>query len=320
MIEFPVDRLSVNGLAAILIAGPTASGKSGLALRLARRLGAVVVNADSMQVYRDLAVITARPRPAETAAVPHLLYGHVDGAINHSVGAWLGDAEKILAETAARGQLTIFVGGTGLYFKAMTQGLSDIPPVPEAVRAEVRARAAGRPTADLHAELARCDPATAARLRPSDPQRVLRALEVIAATGRSLTSFQGALAPPLLPAGSWRGFFLAPDRSALYGQIDSRFETMLSEGALAEVASLRERRLDPLLPVMRAHGVPHLMHHLAGEIGLDEAALRSRLDTRHYAKRQFTFARHQLPGFAWLAPEEAEAAILATVAELAAGS
>jgi tRNA dimethylallyltransferase len=303
----------LSGLSALLIAGPTASGKSGVALRLAEALGGVVINADSMQVYRDLAILTARPRAHETDRVRHLLYGHIDGAINHSVGTWLADAGRVFDEVVADGRLALFVGGTGLYFKAMTQGLSDIPPVPAEIRADIRARAAGRPVAELHAELALRDPTTAASLRPSDPQRILRALEVFAATGRSLKSFHGAQESPLLQPGTWRGFFLAPQRAALYGQIDRRFETMLADGAADEVARLADRHLDPLLPVMRAHGVPHLMRFVAGEISKDEAAVQSTLDTRHYAKRQFTFARHQLTDFAWVAPDAAEAAILHAV-------
>jgi tRNA dimethylallyltransferase len=192
----------------------------------------------------------------------------------------------------------------------MTQGLSDIPPVPDAVRAAVRARAEGRPIADLHTELAARDPAMAARLRPSDPQRILRALEVFEATGRSLSSFHVALEPPLLRERTWLGVFLAPQRDRLYQQIDSRFEAMLAAGALAEVEALAGRRLDPLLPVMRAHGVPHLLRHIAGEMDREEAARRGKIDTRHYTKRQFTFARHQLPDFTWFEPEAAEDAIL----------
>ncbi len=310
----------MTNISAILIAGPTASGKSALALRVARTLGGVVVNADSMQVYRDLAVVTARPRVEEVEGVPHLLYGHVDAAINHSVGAWLEDATQILAETQRLGRMPVFVGGTGLYFKAMTQGLSDIPPVPDRVRAEVRARAEGRPVAALHAELAARDPVTAARLRPSDPQRILRALEVFAATGRSLTSFHGSPEPPLLAPQTWLGVFLAPDREVLYQHIDTRFDAMLEQGALAEVEALARRRLDPLLPAMRAHGVPHLIRLIAGDISRQEAVSRSTLDTRHYAKRQFTFARHQLPDFAWVQPDAAEAAILTALAENAAGT
>jgi tRNA dimethylallyltransferase len=291
---------------ALLIAGPTASGKSSVALALAERFGATIINADSMQVYADLAVLTARPNASEMGRAPHRLFGEIDGAVNYSAGRWSRRAREILAETGE--SPVIFVGGTGLYFRALTEGLSDMPAVPEAIRAATRANAEGRPTADLHAELAARDPETAARLRPSDRQRILRALEVFAATGRPLASFQGARAAPALKLGEWNGLFLAPDRATLNQRIDARFDAMLPEGALAEVAALMRRRLDPALPVMRAHGAPHLIAHLEGKLSLAEAAERAKLDTRHYAKRQFTWARHQLKGFDWVAPEVAEAA------------
>ena len=193
---------------ALLIAGPTASGKSAAALALAKAFGATIVNANSMQVYADLRVLTARPTPEEEASAPHRLFGEIDGAINYSVGSWSRRAQEILAGIGT--EPVIFVGGTGLYFRALTEGLSDMPAVPEAVRAAIRAKAEGRATADLHAELAALDPATAARLRPSDRQRILRALEVFAATGRPLASFQGARAAPALNPGEWAGLFLAP--------------------------------------------------------------------------------------------------------------
>ena len=288
---------------ALLIAGPTASGKSAAALELAKAFGATIVNADSMQVYADLKILTARPAPDEEASAPHLLFGEIDGAVNYSVGAWSRRAREILARIGERP--LIFVGGTGLYFKALTEGLSDAPAVPDSVRETIRAKAADRATAELHAELAAHDPATAARLRPSDRQRILRALEVFAATGRPLVSFQGAREAPAFQPGEWTGLFLAPDRDALYRRIDARFDAMLETGALDEAAALRSRRLDPALPVMRAHGVRHLIEHLDGKLSLTEAAERAKLDTRHYAKRQFTWARHQLAGFDWIAPEAA---------------
>jgi tRNA dimethylallyltransferase len=288
---------------ALLIAGPTASGKSEAALRLAERFGATIVNADSMQVYADLRILTARPTRAEEGQAPHRLFGEIDGAVNFSVGRWARRAQEILAETGD--SRIIFVGGTGLYFRGLTEGLSDMPPVPEAVRARVRAEAEGRPTPELHAELAAADPETAARLRPSDRQRTLRALEVFAATGRPFAAFQGARAAPALETHEWSGLFLAPDREALYARIDARFEAMIAEGALDEVERLAQRKLDPALPVMRAHGVPHLIAHLEGRLPLAEATERGKLDTRHYAKRQFTWARHQLAGFEWVAPEQA---------------
>jgi tRNA dimethylallyltransferase len=288
---------------ALLIAGPTASGKSAAALALAERFRATIVNADSMQIYRDLRVLTARPTPDEEQRAPHRLFGAIDGAVNFSAGRWALAASEVLAEIGE--QPVIFVGGTGLYFRALTEGLSDIPPVPEAVRTEVRGNAEGRATPELHEELRARDPETAQRLNPSDRQRILRALEIMAATGRPLVSFLGARGAPALHEGEWAGLYLAPDRAELGRRIDARFGAMLTQGALDEVAALMRRRLDLALPVMRAHGVPHLIAHLEGRMTLEEAAKRSRLDTRHYAKRQFTWARHQLSGFRWVAPEEA---------------
>ncbi|HTA98991.1 MAG TPA: tRNA (adenosine(37)-N6)-dimethylallyltransferase MiaA [Bradyrhizobium sp.] len=291
--------------AAILIAGPTASGKSALATALAQKAGGVIVNADSMQVYRDLRIITARPTPEEEARLPHRLYGHVDAAVNFSAGAWVADAAKVLAEARAQQRLAIFVGGTGLYFKALTRGLSAVPPIPPGIREAVRARLERDGVEALHADLALRDPASAERLKPRDRTRIARALEVVEATGRSLTDWHRDGLPPLLPPGTFRALFLAPERDELYVRIDARFEAMLKAGALEEVARLAARKLDSLLPAMKAHGVPALIRHLAGEIKLQEAATIGRADTRHYAKRQFTWFRHQLPEFHWVKPEEA---------------
>jgi tRNA dimethylallyltransferase len=290
---------------ALLIAGPTASGKSAAALALAEAFGAVIVNADSMQVYSDLRVLTARPDASETQRAPHRLFGEIDGAVNFSVGRWLEAAAELIAEANAP---LIFVGGTGLYFRALTEGLSDIPHVPESLREALRAGAEGRESSELHARLTAKDPVTAARLRPSDRQRILRALEVVEATGRPLAEFQGARTPAALQPGQWRGLFLSPDRERLKSRIVARFGEMLEQGALGEVAALAGRGLDPALPVMRAHGAPHLIAHLEGRMPLAEAAELSIRDTRAYSKRQFTWARHQMPEFRWVAPEEAEAA------------
>jgi tRNA dimethylallyltransferase len=290
---------------AVLIAGPTASGKSALALELAQAHDAVIVNTDSMQVYRDISVITARPTPGQEALIPHRLYGHVDAAVNFSAGAWVTDAAKVLADAHAQKRRPIFVGGSGLYFKALTRGLSAVPPIAPEVRDSVRARLERDGVEALHAELSRCDPASAERLKPRDRTRIARALEVLEATGRSLTDWHRDGLPPLLPPGQFSALFLAPERDDLYARIDARFDTMLEAGALEEVAALAARRLDPLLPAMKAHGVPALIRHLRGEISLEEAALTGRLDTRHYAKRQFTWFRHQLPEFEWLKPEQA---------------
>lgn len=291
---------------AVLIAGPTASGKSALALELALATGGIVINADSMQVYRDLRIITARPTAADEARVPHRLYGHVDAAVNFSAGAWVSDAAKALDEARAQGRLPIFIGGTGLYFKALTAGLSVVPPVPAEVRDDVRARLERNGVEALHAELARRDPAAAERLNLRDRTRIARALEVIEATGRSLLDWHREGQPPLLPKGSFRAVFLAPERDELYARIDTRFDAMLGAGALMEVERLAARHLDPLLPAMKAHGVPALIRHLRGELSLEEAASIGRADTRHYAKRQFTWFRHQLPEFEWVRPEEAK--------------
>ena len=298
-----------GALSAILIAGPTASGKSALAISLAQELGGSIINADSMQVYGDLRIITARPTLEEEAMAPHHLFGSIDGAVNYSVGKWLLDAERQLAEVRAQGRLPIFAGGTWMYFKALLRGLSEIPPVPDEVRAAVRAEAEGLSPAELHARLATRDPKMAARLRPSDPQRILRALEVHAATGQSLASFQGARSPALLNADDCMCLFLAPDRAPLYERIDARFEAMMETGALEEVERLAARKLDPALPVMRAHGVPGLIAYLAGQASLEEAVAKGQTDTRHYSKRQFTFIRHQLPEFMWVKPEGALGAV-----------
>ena len=290
---------------AVLIAGPTASGKSALALELALKTGAIIVNADSMQVYRDLRIITARPTPEQEAQVAHRLYGHVDAAINFSAGAWVAEAAKVLAEARAQNRLPIFVGGSGLYFKALTRGLSSVPPIPPEVRERVRARLERDGVEALHAELALRDPSAAERLQTRDRTRIARALEVVEATGRSLTSWHQDGLPPLLPPGQFRALFLQPDRDELYARIDARFGAMLEAGTLEEVAALARRKLDALLPAMKAHGVPALMAHLRGEMTLAEAATIGRADTRHYAKRQFTWFRHQLPEFAWVKPEAA---------------
>jgi len=298
---------------AVLIAGPTASGKSALALELALATGGIVINADSMQVYRDLRIITARPTRDEEARAPHRLYGHVDAAVNFSAGAWVTDAAKTLDEARAEGRLPIFIGGTGLYFKALTAGLSVVPPIPAEVREDVRARLERNGAEALHAELAARDPRAAERLNLRDRTRIARALEVIEATGRSLLDWHREGQPPLLPKDSFSAIFLAPERDALYARIDARFDAMLEAGALEEVERLAARQLDPLLPAMKAHGVPALIRHLRGELSLEQAATIGRADTRHYAKRQFTWFRHQLPDFAWVRPEEARGWLAAVV-------
>jgi tRNA dimethylallyltransferase len=217
----------------------------------------------------------------------------------------VADAATVLAELRAQDRLPIFVGGTGLYFKALTRGLSAVPPISPEIREGVRARLERDGVEALHTELARRDPASAERLKPRDRTRIARALEVVEATGRSLTDWHREGLPPLLPSGEFSALFLAPERDQLYARIDARFDAMLKAGALEEVTALAARNLDPLLPAMKAHGVPALIRHIRGEITRDEAAAIGRAHSRHYAKRQFTWFRHQLPEFQWVKPEKA---------------
>jgi tRNA dimethylallyltransferase len=293
------DRASKR---AVLIAGPTASGKSALALALAEALGGTIINADSMQVYRDLRIVTARPTAQEEARVPHLLYGHVDAAENYSVGRWCVDASAALAAVERAGRLPVVVGGTGLYFKALTRGLAAVPPIPPQIRAAVRERLERKGIAALYAELGERDAATARRLMPRDRARVTRALEVMLATGRSLTDWHAEGMKPALDAQAAIKLFLDVERAELYRRIDGRFDAMLGSGALDEVRALASRGLDPALPAMKAHGVPWLIRHLSGEIDLVAAVEGAKRDTRRYSKRQGTWFRHQLPDWTWATP------------------
>ena len=302
--------------ATILIAGPTASGKSALALALAERHGGTVINADSMQVYRDLSIITARPTAEEEARVPHRLYGHVDAAVNFSVGRWCTEFEAVLAEARGEGRAAVIVGGTGLYFSALTRGLAAVPPIPAQIRDDVRGRLAKEGVAALHAELARQDPVAAAHLRPGDRARVTRALEVVLATGRSLLLWHEDNMPARLDPARAAKIFLMPERDALLSRIDSRFDAMMAAGALDEVRTLAARHLDPSLPAMKALGVPWLIRHLDGAITLAVAVEGAKRDTRQYTKRQATWFRNQLPDFAWVEPPHAPGAIEAQLRTL----
>jgi tRNA dimethylallyltransferase len=278
---------------ALLLMGPTASGKSALALALAERIGGDVVNADSMQVYRDLRILTARPTPQEEARTAHHLYGYADAGEFYSTGRWLDDALAAIKQIRAHGRTPIVVGGTGLYFKALTEGLADIPAGDPELRAALRTRAKLEGAPALHAVLAARDPVTAARLAPNDVPRILRALEVLETTGESITVLQ-ANTRPALARDEWTGLALAPDREGLYAAINHRFDAMLAAGALEEVRAFAARDLDPALPAMKAHGAPALMAHLRGQITLQEAAEIARRDTRRYAKRQFTWIAGQM--------------------------
>jgi tRNA dimethylallyltransferase len=277
----------------ILIGGPTASGKSGLALALAEAFDGTVINADSMQVYRDLRILTARPDAADEARAPHRLYGVLDAADPCSAARWAMLAEAEIAAAAAQKRLPILVGGTGLYFRALLDGLAAVPPIPADIRADARRLHRVLGGAGLRAALAARDPVGAARLATGDTQRLVRAYEVVAATGRPLHDWQATQpAAPRYPDVA--KLVLLPPRDQLYPACDARFVTMAANGALDEVGALLARRLDPGLPAMKAVGVPELARHLAGEIGLGEAIARAQQATRHYAKRQVTWFRHQV--------------------------
>ena len=277
----------------ILLAGPTASGKSALAVALARRVGGVVINADSMQVYRELRVVTARPTPADEAAVPHRLYGVMSASEACSAARWRVLAMAEIAAAGGRGQVPIVVGGGGLYLRALVRGLAPVPDVPPPARDEARARHARLGGDAFHAALAERDPVMAARLHAGDTQRLIRAWEVIAATGRSLADWQAL--PPEDPLDAPLYTVLAaPERVALYAACDARFERMLADGALEEVAALDALGLDGRLPAMKALGVPALRSHLRGEIPLPQARVAAQQATRNYAKRQLTWFRHQI--------------------------
>ena len=282
------------GKAAILLAGPTASGKSALALAIAEEFDGVIINADSMQVYRELRVITARPTPADEARAPHRLYGVLGAGDPCSAGRWRELALVAIRAAWEDGRTPILVGGTGLYFRALTEGLSPIPAVPSELRAAVTALHRRLGAARFHATLAARDPAMAARLEPGDSQRLIRAYEVLEATGKSLADWQSL--PPGGPAlvGARLTLVMAPPRPWLYARCDRRFDWMLRHGALDEARALDALDLAPDLPVMKALGVPDLLRHVRGEIGLETAALCAKMQTRRYAKRQSTWFKNQI--------------------------
>ncbi|ANL66475.1 tRNA delta(2)-isopentenylpyrophosphate transferase [Rhizobium phaseoli] len=286
------NLLSVEN--AILITGPTASGKSALAVELAKRYGGAVVNADSMQVYDTLRVLTARPSEEEMQGVPHHLYGHVPAGAAYSTGAWLRDVSALLPALKAAGQLPVFVGGTGLYFKALTGGLSDMPEIPEELREELRMRLVAEGPEGLHAELEAIDPAMSAGLNRQDGQRIVRALEVIKATGRSITDFQRRSGPAVIDAYKARKIVVLPDRAVLHARINGRFEKMLQQGAEDEVRALLALGLPVEAPVMKAIGVSQITAMLKGEMTREEVLEKGAAATRQYAKRQMTWFRNQM--------------------------
>ncbi|MDR3511124.1 MAG: tRNA (adenosine(37)-N6)-dimethylallyltransferase MiaA [Caulobacteraceae bacterium] len=300
----------------ILIAGPTASGKSALALWLAERIGGEIVNADALQLYRDLRVLSARPSPEEEARLPHHLFGVADAADGWSVGRWTRAAGPVLAQVAARGRTAVVVGGTGLYFRALTQGLAEVPETP---LAHAQALAAlGEPA--LRLRLERLDPEAAARIFPGDLQRLARALAVAETTGRPLSAWQADTRPMLAP-DAWRGVVLEPPRAALYARCDARLTAMVAAGALEEAAALMARGLSPALPAMKAVGLRELAAHVAGEASLEEALAAAQQATRRYAKRQLTWFRNQTPDWPRVGavdPEGQQRQFLALFADLTA--
>ncbi len=279
--------------AVIIVAGPTASGKSALALALAEECGGAIINADSMQVYRDLPVLTAQPGAVERARVPHRLYGVIDAAEWCSAGRWRGLAVAEIERARAERRLPILVGGTGLYLRALLEGLAPVPPVSAGAREAARALHTRLGGAAFREALAALDPETAGRLDPGDTQRLIRAYEVAAATGRPLSDWRRDQGPA--PALRSAAILLLPPRAALYAACDARFLTMMEQGALAEVQALLTRRLDPSLPAMKAVGVAALAELVAGRSTREAAIAATQQATRRYAKRQFTWFRHQLP-------------------------
>lgn len=294
--EFP-ESVSVAGLPPVaLIAGPTASGKSDCAVRLALALGAqgraaTVINADSAQVYADLALLSARPSVEEMRGVPHRLFGEWDGAEACSAADWAVRARAVVAEVHAAGGVPILVGGTGLYIRTLLDGIAPVPPISAEVREAVRAL----PVADAYAALLAEDPARAALLAPADVTRIARALEVVRSTGRPLAAWQADKVGGIGHAITLHPLILLPDRAALYARCDARFAAMLAGGAIEEVRRLLARELDPALPVMRAIGVPEIAAFLRGESTLEQAEAQGAQATRNYAKRQYTWFRRQPP-------------------------
>jgi tRNA dimethylallyltransferase len=285
---------------AVLIAGPTASGKSAAALALAEAIGGVVINADSMQVYREAPILTAQPCAQDKARAPHLLYGHAGVRDAYSVGHWRSDAIAALAEARAMKRTPVFVGGTGMYFMALTDGLADVPPTPPEIRDAARALLDDIGVEALHARLTDRDPLTASRLRPSDPQRVLRAFEVFEATGRPLADWQGAPAAPVLKDAKLAAFVLDPPRPELRARIAARFEAMVDAGGLDEARSLEG--LDPSLPAAKLLGLRPLQALGNGTLTRAEALDAAITATRQFAKRQMTWFRHRMPHYIWFDP------------------
>lgn len=284
----------LSAVNAILITGPTASGKSDLAVELAKLHDGVVINADSMQVYDTLRVLTARPSEEDMQGVPHHLYGHVPASRAYSTGAWLRDVTDLLQRLRASGRKPIFVGGTGLYFKALTGGLSHMPVIPDELRNRLRFLLQSEGPEELYRQLQERDPLVADSLRPQDGQRIVRALEILEATGRSIVDFQAQTGPVIVDPSTSRKIIVEPERAVLHQRINGRFEKMLEQGAEDEVRALFALSLSPDMPVMKAIGVSQIAAMLRGELTRDEVLERGAAATRQYAKRQLTWFRNQM--------------------------
>ncbi|WP_319532188.1 tRNA (adenosine(37)-N6)-dimethylallyltransferase MiaA [uncultured Cohaesibacter sp.] len=301
---------TVSAPTAVLIAGPTASGKSSLAVKLAEMVDGVIINADSMQIYDQMAILSARPTPEEMGSIEHRLYGYVSPSERYSVGRWLDDAVEVIADVRSKGQCPILVGGTGLYFKALTEGLNAVPEVPEDVHDywQGELERLGRPEA-LYTILSVRDPDMAVRLEPRDGHRILRALEILDATGKSLLEWQGSedlRHDPVVAAGATK-LVLCPPREDIYAKIEARFDQMVELGGVAEAVRLHDMGLSPDLPAMKAIGIAHLAAFDRGEMPFDEAIRLCKRDTRRYAKRQMTWLRNQMGS--WPSYDNADDAI-----------
>lgn len=283
---------------AILIAGPTASGKSAVAIAVAERLNGVVINADAMQLYAELNLLTSRPSPADERAVPHRMFGCASASEAWSAGRWLDTATGEIQSAWQQGKIPVIAGGTGLYFKALQDGLSTITTVPADIRDHWRQRLQQDGPQVLHNELAKTAPDEATRIKPADGQRIVRALEVLQTTGKPLGEhFADAKQASVLVKADVRRVALTPPRAELYGVCDTRFEAMIEQGALQEVEKLIALQLAPELPAMKAIGVQALAANLAGELTLEEAIATAQRQTRNYAKRQMTWIRNQMTGW-----------------------
>ena len=295
-----------------MLAGPTASGKTAFAIRVAQARPTVIINADAMQMVDTLRVLSARPTAQEEAKAEHALYGVLPATTPTSVALWLEMIAPLIRAAWAAGKLPLLVGGTGMYTAALMRGISAIPPIPAALREQLRAEYPDASDGKLHAALAARDPIMAAQLKPGDTQRLLRALEVIEATGQSLDTWQKLGRTTLFPQACWTSYYLNSERSVVYDRINRRFDLMMQQGALDEVRALMAQNLHPDTPILRAHGVPELMGYLRGEVSREAAIDKAKQHTRNYAKRQYTWIKHQLPEAIPVLPEGDVAAVAGT--------